>query len=169
MITQEACSSPTSSQLFCLLVAGLDPRTPAELALSSEWRAGRGMGLFWTLRNHPCSTKSIPLHRAAGVLRTCRHRGSLCPGIIPGKGSGREPGRGGSCHCWNRDRPGTPSWQVPAGSHRGRTSHPLASWPRNSSGDAWPCVSSALTSSLEQHPPPLTLAPPPRPSLSAPC
>lgn len=41
------------------------------------------------------------------------------------KGGGSKPGRGGSCHCWNRDRPGTPSWHVPARPHKEPYQPPL--------------------------------------------
>lgn len=61
----------------------------------------------------------------AHVLGRPLHRGHLCPGISLRKGGGSKPGRGGSSHCWNRDRPGTPSWHVPARPHREPYQPPL--------------------------------------------
>ena len=80
--------------------------------LVKRWER-HGGSLPWARSSSPCSTTSIPLHRADMCLGHLIV-GAVCAlGSPSGKWWGREPRAEGSCHCWNRDRLGTLSWPMP--------------------------------------------------------
>lgn len=104
--------SPASSQHPVLGAGGWAGAQEHWLKIES-W-ARHGGSSSWALRNPPCSTAGLPLHEAASVLRTPHHSGSPRPDIsLPGEIGRESPGER-SCHCWNRDRPGTPTREVSA-------------------------------------------------------